>query len=602
MTWLALVLACTAPKSETSAPVGSCDPSSEVPYDGVDQDCDGADLVDVDLDGVDSVEVGGSDCDDSEPTVRPGAMEVPYDGIDQDCDGSDVVDVDGDGFVAVEASGDDCDDSDPYAHPGAEEVAGDGIDQDCDGVDAPYRDEDGDGFGVDDDCDDTDPSVYPGAPELCDDGIDHDCDGQSPAASVLGEGAVDVLDLPRITGPTGGSYWVVPLIGGGAPEAWVTTGAGVMRVGGSICDDTDLATASSLATLDSVESFDNFGRYHALTPDADSDGVADLWVSTAGYDDPAVDAGRSRPLWLFPGGTLGFATTNDALAMIVTDVGQLPTLATGDITGDGEADVVIGFEDYWNPVPEIRIEAGPFVGDRTSTYDGAYASSYGGSRPEVCDLDGDGANDLVVWGQSGYPYGHSVHGVMGPVPSGAFDVMGAPDWSLDEPFEPYTGAWPPRTWDISCARDTDGDGVVDMVAAMADYNSDSVSTSRVGVFHGVDLVGAVGFDAAFGTWSSEDLRPLSARGVGDLNADGEEDLLVHLQDHDYTNTATVWYGPFDGARAIEHGTTVIGVQGWSSRFGPLGDINGDGIDDAYIAETGVGVDVDGVAILLGGDL
>ena len=39
----------------------------------------------------------GDDCDDKNKTVSPNGTEVPYDGIDQDCSGEDWVDVDGDG-------------------------------------------------------------------------------------------------------------------------------------------------------------------------------------------------------------------------------------------------------------------------------------------------------------------------------------------------------------------------------------------------------------------------------------------------------------------------------------------------------------------------
>ncbi|HDK41876.1 MAG TPA: tandem-95 repeat protein, partial [Candidatus Pacearchaeota archaeon] len=38
------------------------------------------------------------DCDDSNETINPDADETPYDGIDQDCDGFDLIDVDGDGY------------------------------------------------------------------------------------------------------------------------------------------------------------------------------------------------------------------------------------------------------------------------------------------------------------------------------------------------------------------------------------------------------------------------------------------------------------------------------------------------------------------------
>src|SRR5690606_20466244 len=72
-------------------------------------------VVDVDADGTPAEQ----DCDDLDPTVYPEAEEIPYDGIDQDCDGSDLTDVDGDGYDALAAGGDDCDDEDPEVHPGA---------------------------------------------------------------------------------------------------------------------------------------------------------------------------------------------------------------------------------------------------------------------------------------------------------------------------------------------------------------------------------------------------------------------------------------------------------------------------------------------------
>ena len=73
------------------------------------------------------------DCDDDDPEINPDAFDVPYNGIDEDCDGEDVVDVDLDGFVAVEAGGDDCRDGNPEIHPEAEELCT-GADEDCDGL------------------------------------------------------------------------------------------------------------------------------------------------------------------------------------------------------------------------------------------------------------------------------------------------------------------------------------------------------------------------------------------------------------------------------------------------------------------------------------
>jgi hypothetical protein len=110
----------------------------EIPYDGIDQDCNGSDLCDVDLDGFDAIVCGGTDCDDNDATVYPGAIDIPGDGIDQDCSGADAdprCDLDGDGHLSLACGGADCHDLDPTVYPGAVEIINDGIDQSCDGTD-----------------------------------------------------------------------------------------------------------------------------------------------------------------------------------------------------------------------------------------------------------------------------------------------------------------------------------------------------------------------------------------------------------------------------------------------------------------------------------
>jgi hypothetical protein len=143
---------------------------------------------DSDNDGDGKTEAQG-DCDDSDPTVNPDADEICGDGIDQNCDGNDLVcsadpeDIDGDNDGFTENQGD-CDDSDPTVNPSADEICGDGTDQNCDGNDLVCPedpediDDDNDGFTENQgDCDDSDPTINPGADEICGDGIDQDCNG-----------------------------------------------------------------------------------------------------------------------------------------------------------------------------------------------------------------------------------------------------------------------------------------------------------------------------------------------------------------------------------------------------------------------------------------
>ena len=167
-----------------------------------------------------------TDCDDSDPTIHPGAVEV-CDGIDNNCSGSldetckdcyQDLDADGYGDSAVPMAGPcggpgvsvplagDCDDGDPLVNPGVAEFCGDGIDNDCDGLTDEhcrtwYLDSDGDNFGdpgvstvaqfppagyVADntDCEDGDAAVNPAAPEICGDGIDNNCDGNTDEGCV----------------------------------------------------------------------------------------------------------------------------------------------------------------------------------------------------------------------------------------------------------------------------------------------------------------------------------------------------------------------------------------------------------------------------------
>ncbi|MAA80286.1 MAG: hypothetical protein CL916_13610 [Deltaproteobacteria bacterium] len=160
----------------------------------------------------------GSDCNDTDNTVFPGAEEI-CDGLDNNCN-EDIdeglmqefyLDEDGDGFgdlnqpvqecalrLGISLFSDDCNDTDADIHPLATEICDD-IDNNCTGtIDEGlrivfYEDKDSDGFGTEDntmescsapegfvaqagDCDDLETYANPFSIEICDE-IDNDCDG-----------------------------------------------------------------------------------------------------------------------------------------------------------------------------------------------------------------------------------------------------------------------------------------------------------------------------------------------------------------------------------------------------------------------------------------
>jgi hypothetical protein len=157
-----------------------------------DRNCDGqitpCQACDTDYDGFCEPE----DCAPMDPTTFPGAPEQCNDGVDQDCQGGDLLcqagqDGDFDGYVPPA----DCNDANPSVYPWAPEYC-DNLDNDCDGVIDEGNPEGGQpcgttedfcvsglmicthyGYGAASQCQ----GSVPKTAEICD-GVDNDCNGE----------------------------------------------------------------------------------------------------------------------------------------------------------------------------------------------------------------------------------------------------------------------------------------------------------------------------------------------------------------------------------------------------------------------------------------
>ncbi len=300
--------------------------------------------MDADGDGHASVASGGTDCNDDNPDIYPGAEEIPDDSVDNDCEGGDATcDSDGDGVQNPSCpGGTDCDDANSLAYPGADELC-DGLDTNCDeSIPANEVDADKDGVrGCAGDCRDDDALVSPLLDESCD-GLDTNCDGTLPedesdadddgvlpcAGDVDNDGKSDLL-IGAFNNDDGGTD---------AGKAYLYFGSTV-ATGGTF--DLSLADALFVGAPQ-----DWFGYSISSAGDFDGDNKSDLLIGAWKNSDVGNEAGKT---FLFlgstvaSGGTFGSSQADYALlGEAGLDSSGVEVASAGDVDGDNRSDLLIG--------------------------------------------------------------------------------------------------------------------------------------------------------------------------------------------------------------------------------------------------------------------
>ena len=591
---------------------GDCDDSdssinpdaTEIWYDGIDSDCDGASDFDADGDGFDKGTSLGTDCDDEDDGVNPDAPEI-CNGVDDDCDGemdeSDAIDAstwfadeDGDGFgdltSAVDAcevpdgyveSSEDCDDGDPEINPDGLETC-DGVDSNCSGdesdasdADAYFEDLDGDGYGdsasilmacsdpgaawvpYDEDCDDTDPEVSPSAVETCNNFLDDDCDGSAGSCLLSGTtGAEGTADI-RLTSTSPVSSW-----------STYTCGSTTYTGSGSIDND----TARSLV----------------IHPDITGDGVPDLVLARSASD-------GSEGVYILSGSGLAAEVDvyTEALALsgsVGGYDGKYSIENVGDLDGDGDSELAIGSYGSTSSdndgsvylLTEPVLASGSLASEAGATLDGD-ANRFGGIDKSGGfagggDANGDGRSDLIV-GASGDDAGGSDAGAAFVF----FDATNASSSSEAELVLVGENDGDRAGDSVELSGDFSGDGVADLVvvAPYADSDIGAIYIVEGGALSGsVDLRFA---DSKIEAVASASLLNASLAAGADLDGDGLDDLLVGSPFGEtsgvvYLLTDPLTAGTIDSiALATYTASDTSEYAGW--RVEGVGDLDGDGIDE-----------------------
>ena len=603
-------LACEAPagfvadNTDCDDAEAAVNPSGDEVCDDVDNDCDGA--IDDDDDSLDLASAGtwypdddtdtygdadaaiqacvqpadtvtdGSDCDDSEADINPGATEI-CNTVDDDCDGA-VDDDDPDLDLSTASTFYADTDTDTFGDPDAPEVA-------CLQPTGTVLDNT--------DCDDTDGSVYPGATEIPDDGADNDCDPTTP--DVSGGGTFDPGDASvSISGASafdglGNMLVSADFNADGEPDLAL----GAAYPGKAFVHYGPITSSATVASADATLtglSGSTISYMPLAASDVDSDGYDDLWVAnTAASSFQGIVHLVHGP---FSGSSTAAAAADATITVSSTAALGESLRLFDDVTGDSSPDLLVG-------APMVS-GTGTFSGeaylfpadasgsltpaDATATLSGTSARAFLGGAATSGDVNGDGIEDIVI-AEFYSTFGGDVFAFHGPVTSdrttAAADVAITTSSSSDL-FGNSLGS----------GFDHDGDGYDDILVGAGYDSTGGTNAGAAYIYNGAASAFTTTKGAANASilGSSNDYVGFEVASVEDYNNDGFGDAWVSTYVGATNGAASLFLGPVSGSLttsdAFIHIDSAYQARHLGSAFAEVPDSDGDGRPEFWIGAPG----------------
>jgi hypothetical protein len=387
------------------------------------------------------------DCDFLDPDINPNAEEIPFDGVDQNCNGMIDEDMDGDGQLACEKDAKpiqdhcDCDDNDPTIFTGTFETK-DSYDNNCDDEGDEYNSisdfetTNSETSYIEDDCNTVVLSLAAG--DVNNDGYSEVVLGETEAfgessrsglAHIL-SGSQNKIDSDTFTldqsaysilgayenDRFGSAVAVGDLDGDGVLDVAVgakafdtnETSTGVVGVYSGASLEQSMPYDASIVNLTGDYGFSYAGAALAFG-NVNADAYDDLFIASYGLD------GSAGAVYLYQGGA---SFVDGSLEEVADEViyGEYEddqfgwSISSGDFNGDGYDDLLVGAPQSTNL--SDALDAGSvslFLGDGasietvpSSMFYGEHAYDNAGKTATfVSDVNGDGKEDLLI-GAPGY--------------------------------------------------------------------------------------------------------------------------------------------------------------------------------------------------------